>query len=359
MLTYRSDRLILKRLLVLWPIVGLGVGFLFSFGTTYQLLKDESLSLGQVALILPWSLPFLAPYLLPIAYLIAVALVYARLVAEGEALAFGSLGIPARSLAWPAVLLGALQVFPLAWASATLVPYAQQQRKATMSHDFQQLFELGAGEHFSRKFKGQGFSIYVRRYRGARFEGVVLHTHGLRRGGHALRLQLTARAGRLGAEAGNERLVLELEDAVATYLPVGEPPVRAHLARYVQAFALGGRRRVKEFERSSTELRARAQGADEAGRIEAEVALGRRTTLSLAPLLLTLLALPLPFCLRLENALLSFGLTTATALALFLGPTVVADFLARASGVGALAYTGIPASLLGAGLLGLLARRRT
>ena len=169
------SRYVLKKLLATFVPTTLGLCFVFFVGASFRLLREEDLSLAQVAMALPWVVPFLLPYLIPIAYMSTLTLVYGRLVADNEVLAFGSLGIRVRTLCWPAVWLALALTIVCSWLTAQVVPYCHQQKQMAGRAVFQQLFHLGEGEHWSRTFPRQGFDLYVRRYRPGQLEGIVIH----------------------------------------------------------------------------------------------------------------------------------------------------------------------------------------
>src|SRR4029077_19471155 len=82
----------------------LAITFVFFLGTSFRLVKD-GLTYWQILQSLPYAVPYTFPYSVPMAFLIAVTLVYGRLVADREVLACESCGVPPRALAPPAVLL--------------------------------------------------------------------------------------------------------------------------------------------------------------------------------------------------------------------------------------------------------------
>lgn len=313
------SRYVLKKLLATFVPTTLGLCFVFFVGASFRLLREEDLSLAQVAMALPWVVPFLLPYLIPMSFMSTITLVYGRLVADNEVLAFGSLGIRARTLCWPALWLALALTLVCSWLTAQVVPYCHQQKKVAARAVFQQLFSLGEGEHWSRTFPRQGFDIYVRRYRPGQLEGIVIHyvlrKDDLTGDGRGLSTQLVAKTGRIAAASETERLVLVLEEVTVTLALAGDPkdmptgyeevdgtapesraqrregksgatpvappefreqvgekerdqlasdePVRLHLERYEQAIALGGVRRIKETDYGSGALR-RAQHMAEA-----------------------------------------------------------------------------------------------
>ena len=359
--------------------------FLFFVGASFRLLKEESLSLQQVLMALPWAVPFLLPYLLPMAYMVTLTLVYGRMVADNEVLAFGSLGIPGRSLAWPAIILAILLAMLSAWLTTSVVPYCHQKRKEALQAVFQQLFSLdrGEGEHYSRAFEKQGFDFYVRRFGPDGMRGIVVH-YDLR--ARELEkdtgVQIVAERGRVATESGTDRLVLVLSNVSVTMTPpfprgaTSPEPVRMRLERYVQGISLGGRRRIKALDYASADLRALAAAAlrrealaaavgglvaSQQGwdlrRIEAEIELAQRLTLAAAPLLLTLLVIPLTFLLRARSPLIPSFCGLLTVSFLYFAPLLLGRSLAETLGHGELVYLGIVTSLGGAGVLGYFASR--
>lgn len=381
MLTTTLDRYVLRKLLATFLPTCLALGFLFFLGATFRLLKVEELSLGQVSLALPWLVPFLLPYLLPLAWVISVTLVLGRMVADQEVLAFTSLGIPQRSLAWPAILVAApLSAFSL-WLTAALVPHCYQMRKEAARAVFQQFLSLGEGKHLSRTFEKEGFDIYVREYGDQELRGVVMH-FDVGAGGRGHAAQVVAARGSIGEGSRTERLELTLEDVTITLQAPGDerhttPPVRAHLERYVQAVGLSGRRRIKAQDYATPDLRAEIerdadravlagavggfaaleQAQDERG-VEARVELALRAAIATAPLLLTLLAAPLTFLLRAQTPLVPFSAGLAAASGLFFAPLLLGRSLGESTGRGELVFLGCGVALASAAALAWRAGRR-
>lgn len=370
------DRYLLGRILGTFLPMCVGLCFLFFVGASFRLLKEEDLALGQVVLALPWVLPFLLPYLVPMAYAATLSLVYGRMVADNEVLAFGSLGIPGRTLAWPAILLAGLLTAFCAWVTTTLVPHCHQMRKEAARAVFQQLFSLRDGEHLSRAFVRQNFDLYVRSYSPQGLRGIVIHYAPS--DGEGAETQLVAERGHVAKASETKRLVLVLENVTATIHPSeAKPPVRLFLEQYVQEVSLGGWRRHKVHDFPSASLRreaakgkrrlalAAATGGIGASHLEptdlglaASVELATRTTLSLAPLLMALLALPVPLLLRAKSALVPFVVGMVVVCGLFFGPMLLGQFLAQSLHVEWLAYLAVPCALIGSGALALTAKRR-
>lgn len=376
------DRYLLKKLLRTFVPTTLALGFVFFLGATFRLLKVEELSLGQVTLALPWLLPFLLPYLLPLAWVVAVSLVFGRMVADQEVLAFTSLGIPQRSLAWPAVLVAVPLSALSLWLTAALVPHCYQMRKEAARAVFQQFLSLGEGQHLSRVFEKEGFDIYVRSYGERGLRGVVLHYDAAGGGGGAQAAQVVAARGSIGEGSRTERLELTLEDVTLTLQAPGEeryttPPVRAHLERYVQAVGLAGRRRIKAQDYATPDLRremerdaarwalagaaggfAAFKAADDERGAEGRVELALRAAIALAPLLLTLLTIPLTLLLKAPNPLVPFGAGLAAASGLFFAPLLLGRSLGEATGQGAFVFLGCAVALVSAGALAWRAGRQ-
>jgi lipopolysaccharide export system permease protein len=373
-----TDRYVLRLIVRTYVPVCLGLCFLFLVGASFRLLEKEDLSLSQISLALPWVVPFLLPYLLPMAYAGTLALIFGRLVAENEVLAFGSLGIPARSLAWPALLFAAALSLLCTWLSATVAPHGHHMREEALRAVFQQLFELREGEHLSRTFPKQGFDLYVREYGPEQLEGLVLHYE---KGGgvdsEPLGIQLVAQRGAVGSGSEAKRLELVLEDVDATITSSGEAPIRMHLERYAQGIDLGGRRRLKETDFSSASLRAQVEAGERRmllaaasggflarreGRgnrpLEAGIELGMRTTLALGPLLMALLTLPVTLLLRARSPLVPFVASLVTVCVCYCGPLILGRELAYATASEWPAYLGVPASLLFAAALARAAASR-
>lgn len=395
------DKYVLRKLLrTLIPALG-GLCFLFFLGATWRLLRDEDLSLQQVAGSLPWVLPFLIPYLLPLAWLATLALVYGRMVADQEVLAFVALGVPQRALAKPALLLGALLSILTVWLTATVVPYCYQQRKAAAQAVFAQLFTLGEGEHLSRVFPRQGFDLYVRRHSPEGLTGIVLHFDlAEREDDPSARspVQVVAERGAFKEQPGGD-LGLELTNVSATAqvdqgrafalsqqihdpkelgkVPEPAAPVRLHLERWVQGVATGGRRRLKPMDYGSADLRrqlleeeerqllsALAGGfvASRQGRggraLELQLELYGRAATASAPLVLTALTIPLVLLLGSRNALVPFALSILAGCLGYFVPLLASLSLGETTGFPALVGLGpLVPLLLGGGLAFVVARR--
>lgn len=388
------DRYVFRRLLGSLVPTCLGLGFLFFVGAGFRLLRDHDLSLQQVLLAIPWVVPFLLPYLVPVALVITITFVYGRMVADNEVLAFGSLGIPGRALAWPAIAIAAALALGTTWVTAQLVPFCHRMQKEATRAVFEQLFDLGEGEHLTLSFPRQHLSLYVRRYAPGALEGVVVHVdRELGGSGRRVPMQLVAERGRVAEESRTRELVLVLSGVTATILPdpealaaLGTPgpeaarapgPIRIHLDQYVQSFELGERRRYKVFDYATPELRRQADAAARREalavavgglgavwegthdvRLEAEVELAMRTVLSAAPLLVTLLVLPITLLVDARSPLVAFAAGLAATLTLFFTPLLVGSSLASASDSAAGVYSAIATTLGGAALAAWLAARR-
>lgn len=391
------DRYVLGKILKTFVPMVFGLCFLFFLAASYSLLRKEELSLAQVALAIPWVIPFLIPYLVPMAFMISLALVYGRLVADNEVLAFGSLGIPSRDLGWVSLALGLVLSLGSAWCTAQLLPYSHQKKGEALRAVFRQLFDLGRGQHWSRTFPKQGFDLYVQDYEPGRLSGIVIH-YVLQRdelsGGEGLATQLVARSGSVEPDPDpteeGEGLILVLEDVTVTLqlqrTPLDESnmdslptpsaihqaltpeeraalaarqPVRIFFERYVQKISLGGVRRIKPTDRSSPDLLAAGardrervrlaaltgglatlRQAKETVALEAEVELGLRAVLSLASFLIALVVVPLTFVLRAETPLIPFGAGVLAAGGVVFAPLLLGKSLAEASGVPELVYLG-------------------
>lgn len=421
MLTTLDRYVLLKILKTFLPTV-LGLCFLFFLAASYSLLRKEELSLAQVMLALPWVVPFLIPYLVPMAFMITLALVYGRLVADNEVLAFGSLGIPSRDLGWISLALGLVLSLGSAWCTSQLLPYCHQKKREAVRAVFQQLFELGEGEHWSRSFPKQGFDLYVKSYRPGELNGIVIHyvlrPDDLAESGDGLTTQLVAKRGKVALDEKGENLVLILEDVTVTLhvqqmpqykstltpsptpspTPSASPtapeirealtekdrsvlsarePIRLTLDRYVQRIGLGGRRRIKVTDRSSPDLLAAARrdqnrvhlagltgGAITIGQskrqaaLEAEIELGARAILALASFLIALLVLPITFLLRAENPLVPFGVSVLATGGLVFAPLLFGRSMAEATRTPALVAIGVVIPLAVGIFLNVWASRR-
>ncbi|MCA8922283.1 MAG: LptF/LptG family permease [Planctomycetes bacterium] len=387
------DRYLLGRILRTLLPTGAGLGFMFFLAAWFRLLKEQDLSLQQVLLALPWFLPLLLPYLLPLAYLCALALVYGRMVADNEALAFSSLGVRGTSLAAPALVLGAaLSVFS-SWASSDLVPYCYRMQKEALRAVFRELFDLGEGEHLSRSFPSQGFDLYVRDYDGAEWRGVVLKVEVGRSGNDPSRatpvLLVAERATLLDSETGD--LEILLRGVRATAYPGGSGafdeavlasgvrvthPIRAGAEESLLRLTLGGRRRVKEADYASADLRRQVADADRraalaaatggvsatrAGQRDAalnlRLELVNRAAISAAPLLLAALLVPLVLLLRARSAVIPLVLGLLMSCVFYFVPLLAGFSFAETLAQPALGYLGCGVAVVGAGLLAWRAGR--
>lgn len=379
------DRYVLRRFLAVFFPTCFGFGFLFFVGASYRLLRDADLAVQQILLALPWLIPFLLPYLIPMALTTSVALVYGRLVADNEVLAFGSLGIPARALCGPVILFAALLSLGSAWTSAQLVPYCHRMKHEATRAVFEQLLSLGQGEHLTRAFPDQGLSLYVRRYVPGSLEGIVLHyTYSPGKGEKQVPLQVVAERGQIAAGSKGQQLVLVLNDVTVTAIPSADEddpdagPLRASLEHVVQGISLGGGTgRLKVIEHPSPELLAAAERSRDDERltaaigggaavlssfidfrIGAEIELALRTTLAAAPLLVVLIVLPVTFLLRARSALIPFLAGTTATLAIYFTPLLLGRSLAESLDTTVGIYSAIVFALAGAGALALAAARR-
>src|SRR5690606_4792538 len=96
----------------------------------------------------------------------------------------------------------------------------------------------------------------------------------------------------------------------------------------------------------------------QASRLSAEVELAMRAMLSVAPLLVTFLVLPVTLLVRARSPLLSFAAGLAATLALFFAPLLVGSALAAVSDTAAGIYSVLATTLGGGALAASLAARR-
>jgi len=387
------DRYLLGRILRTLIPTGAGLGFMFFLAAWFRLLKEQDLSLQQILLALPWFVPLLLPYLMPLAYLSSLALVYGRLVADNEALAFSALGIRGTSLAAPALVLAAALSVVSAWATADLVPYCYRMEKEALRAVFRELFALGQGEHLSRSFPSQGFDVYVREYDGPEWRGVVLRVEVGRSGNDpslATPVLLVAeRAQILESESGD--LEIQLSGVRATAYPGGSGafdeavlasgvmttrPIRAGADESLLRVTLGGRRRVKEGDYASADLRRLVAQADRraalagatggvlstrAGQRDAALMLRlelvTRSAISTAPLLLTAILIPLVLLLRARTAVIPLVVGLLASCLLYFVPLLAGLSFAETLGTPSLGYLGCGVAALGAGVLAWRAGR--
>lgn len=372
----------LRKLLRTFVPVLLGLGALFFIASLLRLVRGEDLSMGQVAMAAPWLVPFLLPYLIPVAYLVTVALVVGRLVADNEVLALVSLGIPQRAVAWPAALLAVPLCALSLWLGAAVVPHCYQRSKEAARAVFEQLLTLGDGEHLAREFEKEGFDLYVRKYGPDGLEGIVIHYDIMDYGGDVdstQPVQVVAQRGRIAPGSRTERLALTLEDVTTTVQARGptrydDPPSRVRVARWDQGIGLSGRRRIKPADFATADLRREAErwdarhtlaaatgglvagraGADKRGP-DARLEVATRGAISLAPLLLAMLAAPLTFLIGARSPLVPLVASAAAASALYFTPLLMGRSLAETTGAAWLPFLGCAVAGLAAIGLGLLA----
>jgi lipopolysaccharide export system permease protein len=378
------DRYVLKKLIRMYLPVILGLGALFFIASLLRMLKAEDLSVGQIILAVPWLLPFLLPYLIPLSYAITVALVLGRLVADQEVLAFVSLGIPQRSIGWPAVLLAVPLSLTSLWIGAAVVPYSYQRTKEAVRAVFESLLTLGEGEHLSRVFDKEGFDIYVRKYGKDGLQGIVIH-YDVRDYASdtdsTQPVQVVAERGGIAPGSISERIVLRLEDVTATIQARGAErnttrPVRAHLSRYDQAIGLSGRRRIKPNDFATSDLRelaARAtdrtalacatggllacrQASDPRG-LDARIELTMRSAVALGPLVLALLVAPLTLLIGGRSPLVPLVVGLVAACLLYFAPLILGRSLADKYDAPGLVFLGCATALAGAAAIAWLASR--
>ena len=76
--------------------------FIFQIAALYELLNHGA-SGRQVAIVAPYVIIYTLPFLLPVALLVGASLAYGRLAADNEIVPVTSGGLPATTLARPAV----------------------------------------------------------------------------------------------------------------------------------------------------------------------------------------------------------------------------------------------------------------
>ena len=322
------DRYVIGRVLRAFLPSLLGLALVFFTAAVFKLLRDEDMSLRQIGLALPTLLPYLLPYLLPVAFALGGALALSRLADQRELLALSALGVSRRTVLRPAWLLG----LPLAAGSllltAEVAPAAYRARRQVAKAV---LLQLASGEHVSRTHQDLGLRIYARRIEGQRLEGLLLHQQARPGSGSA---QLVARAGELSAD--DDGLALELRQVDLTLLPPADAaapgPIRVRLPLLRQplsADAQSGRLRVESH--GSAELRRLAQAAPARDpldtRLKAQLELGSRLLLGLAPLLVGLTTFPL--VVRMSHPLVATALGAVVGCAAAFGPLLLARTLAE------------------------------
>jgi len=345
------ERHLLARLLGVFPAVFGGLLGLFVVAASLRLLREEELTLGQVAGVLPWVGPVLLPYLLPLALAVTIALVYGRWVAERALVASDALGVARWTLVRPALVLGvALSVGSLV-LSASVVPACHAERRAAARAAVAALLASGSGEHLARRVGRGDLGVYVRRRGPDGLEGIVVTLPDPETGRP---VQLVARRGRLAAAAEGPP-ALRLEGVTATLgAPAGRAPVRVHLRRCALPLG-GGAAPPKAKALGNASLRAIAAGApDPTGRttpLEAGLELSERAALALGPALVAPLVVALVFALGRRGPLLGLALGLAAAGALHLGGVGLGLALGEAVGLAWAPALGVAGPLVGAAAL--------
>lgn len=371
-----------KRLVVSFALTTLGLAFAFFMAATYRLLQGEGLSLAQVLRALPLVVPFLLPYLLPVSFVLSLALVYGRMLASGEVVALGSLGIAPRALVAPALALGLGLSLASLVLTTTLVPYCYRLQQEVFQDSYVGLVSGGGAEHLSLSLPRQGLAIYARRRAGAHLEGIVVRCaeHGaLSQGELRGSLLVVAKSG--GVEQTPEgRTVLDLRDVVVSVYRRGapepgqpewsgavEPPTRAFLEHLTldPAALAGGSRRQRLAALSSAQVARARDAALERSRedvqevevpgddplaeaLGASRELAERASLAGAPLLLALWLGPLLLRLGASGQLLTLVLGVAASGLVFFVPHVLGTSLAGHLGAPGLAFLSWGTSLAAA-----------
>jgi lipopolysaccharide export LptBFGC system permease protein LptF len=366
------DRYVLTRVSRLFLPALLGLGLLFFTGASFRLLRDEDLSLRQIALALPSLVPYLLPYLLPVAYALGGALALSQAREQREVLALAALGVSRRRVLAPALWLSLPLVGLSLLIGAEVAPAAYRARRQVAKAVLLQL--QAGGEHLSRSLRGPGTRVYARRVDGSTLRGLVLDVQPP---GVEESVQVVAERGELQDEAPGGGMALALEGVSVTYRPAAgggfeagrrlpsAGPLRVHVAQWRQSLTPGAgsgsvRRRIEG--RSSAELRRlTAAGPQPAGDrhdtwFKARLELRYRLALGLAPLLVGVVGFPL--ALRARNPLLGCVVGAVGGCVVAMGPLLLARGLAesqRQTGWLALGV-GVPL-LLGVVLFAWLERR--
>jgi len=354
------ERHLLRRLLVAFVGATGGACFLFLLAATYRMVESGELSAAQLVRALPLALPFLLPYVIPIAFVMALALVYGRAIAEGEARTLMALGFSRLQLSLPALGLGVGLALVSLLLTTTLVPLCYRLRQQVMANTYLQLAALGSAQHLTLSFPRQRLAVYIRSQEGADLRGVVVSYGGPDLPEHRT-LVVVAGQGRVEQSASGQTILRLRGASISWFQCPGEevwspddplldqPPLEPIRARFeelsLDAGGLDQPSRLKNAAFSSAELRRRIDRAlarlaggspdEEARRSASREAdgvrreLAERAAMAAAPLVLTVLVLPLLFLLEARSPLVALVSAVAASAALFFVAHILGAFLAE------------------------------
>lgn len=110
------------------------------FAGVFQQAREQSLSLNQTLLILPYIIPSMLPFTIPAALLMTVCLVYGRMSGDHEVTAAKAAGISVMSLMWPSLFLGTvLSLFSLVLTDQ-VIPWAEGKIEQTIVRALEEIF---------------------------------------------------------------------------------------------------------------------------------------------------------------------------------------------------------------------------
>jgi lipopolysaccharide export LptBFGC system permease protein LptF len=372
------ERYVLKELLRTFALALLAITFVFFLGTSFRLVKD-GLTYWQILRSLPFAVPYTFPYSVPMAYLIALALTYGRLVADREVLACESCGVPPRALATPAVLVAVLLALLSLVLQSSFIPWCHQRKAAIQGAVLEEVLSLGAGEHYCRVFQQAGFDLYARTHDGANLGGVVIHEDV-----EDQPMTIVAERGTIArvTSEGKDAVVIDLENVTTTVFsrdPVTRAPrdpVRARLARYVHEYSFGKGFHVRTGDYSTVQLRERYAKELEGRRFAAttgllsgsliatdervtaipvEVAI--RAAVASAPLVFVAIGFPLTIALRHPNRLVPLVASTAGVSLFYFAPLLLGRTIAETWGSWEFCFLGTVVGIGGALSVQLAERR--
>lgn len=263
----------------------------FFIGSTYTLLR-ANISLRQLAIVLPFAIPYSLPFLIPVSLLVGCALAYGRLAADNEVIPIVTSGVHLRSIVAPALLLGACLSAVVFGLNATVIPYSKFRMRYVQREFIESLLHLGQGTD-KRITDGKSFDLFARRVDGARLEGVQLV---LRRGkdedetvlaalgglgdGPSRALEIVAERAEVCQDPARDALLLIVRDASVTTFgeslrapaATAEAGDRGALRRAVERLDVGAVTLLLENEyrgrRSRNDFRSNRALLDLATRIE-------------------------------------------------------------------------------------------
>ncbi len=344
------ERYVLRELLRTFALALLAITFVFFLGTSFRLVK-EGLTYIQILRSLPFAVPYTFPYSVPMAFLISVTLTYGRLIADREVLAAESCGVAPRALAPPAILLAILLAIGSLILQSSFIPYCHQRTAEIQKAVLEEVLSLGAGDHWSRVFKQEGFDIYARKHEGAHLWGVVIHQD---MGDQPM--TIVAERGEVArVTSGNkDAVVFDLRNVTTTvftrdkHTRAPRDPIRARFDHYVHEYAFGRGIKARTGDYSTVQLREQLLRERQSRRFAAatgllsgaliatdsridfvpiEIAL--RAAVATAPLVFLAIGFPLTISLRHPNRLVPFVAGTAAVSAFYFAPLLLGRTVAE------------------------------